>query len=79
MSGCLKSRTLEAYPELSKSIRYERALLYETLGRQAMARKDFERIYAVDPSFMEVRAKLGMSAAADRTGTATTPSAPAGC
>jgi tetratricopeptide (TPR) repeat protein len=39
-------------------IRYDRAVLYEEVGRKAQARREFERLYAEDPSFEDVRARL---------------------
>ena len=41
-------------PEVLLALRYERALTYEALGQKAKARKDFERIYAEDPSYQDV-------------------------
>lgn len=47
--------------ELRKTLLYERACLYETLGEKRKARKDFEKLYAQDPSFEDVAEKLGLT------------------
>ena len=44
--------------ELLKVIRYDRALAYEAAGQKARAKQDFERIFAQDPSFLDVRERL---------------------
>ncbi len=44
---------------LLRQLRYERALLLETLGRKAEAWREFARINAEDPGFADVRARLG--------------------
>jgi tetratricopeptide (TPR) repeat protein len=41
--------------------RYVRAAVYERAGRKALAKKDLERIYAEDPGFLDVAARLGVS------------------
>ncbi|MBE0455598.1 MAG: tetratricopeptide repeat protein [Roseovarius sp.] len=45
-------------------IRYDRAVLYERSGQRARARSEFERIYAADPAFEDLRTRLGISATA---------------
>lgn len=45
---------------LLHQIRYERAALYERLGRRAQARQEFERLYAEAPDFMDVKQRLGL-------------------
>ena len=45
---------------LLHQIRYERAALYERLGRRAQARQEFERLYAEAPDFMNVKQRLGL-------------------
>ena len=56
----LANRRRKDRPEgLLHQIRYDRAVLYEEVGRKAQARRDFERLYAADPSFEDVRARLG--------------------
>ena len=41
-------------------IRYDRAVLYEEVGQRGRARSEFERIYATDPMFDDVRMRLGL-------------------
>ncbi len=48
-------------PELMLALRYERGLVYEALGKQQLAKKDFETVYAEDPNFEEVSEKLKLS------------------
>ena len=50
--------------QLLKEIRYERAVAYEAAEKGAAARKDFERIFAADPAFRDVSARLGIAAPA---------------
>jgi tetratricopeptide (TPR) repeat protein len=45
---------------LLHQIRYDRAVLYDQLGRTAQARREFERIYAENMDFEDVRSKLNM-------------------
>ncbi|GIU84040.1 MAG: hypothetical protein KatS3mg008_0815 [Acidimicrobiales bacterium] len=47
-------------PELLRAIRYERAGVYEKLGRRKSAQRDLERIYADDPGYEDVAARLGL-------------------
>ncbi|MBT9259749.1 MAG: DUF4236 domain-containing protein [Clostridiales bacterium] len=47
--------------ELMKALQYERALLYEDLGEHPRARKELEKLYAEDPTFSDVAARLGLS------------------
>jgi tetratricopeptide (TPR) repeat protein len=49
-------------PEILRLSRYVRAHVYEQMGRNALARKDLERIYAEDPHFLDVGERLGMAA-----------------
>lgn len=46
---------------LMRQIRYDRAVLYADLGRNAQARREFERLYAEDPDFAEVRERLSIT------------------
>ena len=46
--------------ELLLALRYERALAYEALGEQRRARRDLERLYAEDPGYGDVAARLGL-------------------
>jgi tetratricopeptide (TPR) repeat protein len=45
-------------PELLKTVRYDRALSFSAVGQKAKARADFERLYAADPSYRDVREHL---------------------
>lgn len=53
----LKSRSRSA-PVLH-SARYHRARVYEEMGQPGRARQDFEAIYAQNPDFADVKARLG--------------------
>ena len=44
--------------DLMLTLRYERALTYESLGQSKRARSDFEKIYAEDPDFEDVEKRL---------------------
>ncbi len=46
--------------ELLLAVRYERACVYEDLGQKANARREFEKLYASDPSFEDVAERLGV-------------------
>lgn len=46
--------------DLLRAIRYERARAYEDLGNKAGARREYERIYASDPSYEDVADRLGL-------------------
>ncbi|MGQ9564307.1 MAG: DUF4236 domain-containing protein [Thermogutta sp.] len=46
--------------ELLRAVRYERALVYEELGKTARARSELEKIYAEAPSYLDVAARLGL-------------------
>jgi tetratricopeptide (TPR) repeat protein len=46
--------------ELLQALRYERALAYEDLGRRRQARSEFEKLYAEDPNYEDVAARLGL-------------------
>ena len=45
---------------LMHQIRYDRAVLYDQVGRKAQARREFERVYAEDPEFEDVAQQLGV-------------------
>ena len=47
---------------LLRQLRYERAVLYDEVGRRAQARRELERVYAEDPGFGDVRKRLGLAA-----------------
>jgi len=46
--------------ELRRAIRYERALVYQELGRASRARAELEKIYAEDPEHEDVARRLGV-------------------
>jgi tetratricopeptide (TPR) repeat protein len=46
--------------DLLRAIRYERACVYEDLGSQAQARREFEKLYAEDPSLDGLAERLGL-------------------
>lgn len=64
----MKDAALEAYkdalkskkrdPELLKEARYARGRLYLKMGKRAQARKEFEKVYAEDAGFRDVRSLL---------------------
>jgi len=59
----LANRRRKDRPEgLLHQIRYDRAVLYDQVGRKAQARREFERLYAADPSFEDVAERLGFAA-----------------
>jgi len=47
-------------PHILRRLRYERGKLHEEFGKAAMARKDFESVYAEDPRFEDVAQRLGL-------------------
>lgn len=46
--------------DLLRALRYERGLIYETLGRHGRARSEFERLYAEAPDYEDVAKRLGL-------------------
>ncbi len=44
--------------DLLRTLRYERGLVYESLGHRRRARADFEKIYAECPSYEDVESRL---------------------
>jgi tetratricopeptide (TPR) repeat protein len=57
-TGCL-SRRSGRDPELLRDIRYDRAAAYEQAGQKARARAEWERLYADDPTYRDVKQHLG--------------------
>jgi tetratricopeptide (TPR) repeat protein len=53
--------------QILREARYLRTAVYEHLGRPALARKDLERIYAEDPHYLDVAARLGVDLAPPST------------
>ena len=51
-------RTKDRAETLLREIRYQRALVYERLGKRAQARRELERVYAEDPGFEVVAQRL---------------------
>ena len=51
-------KTVHRDPGLLKAVRYDRALAFEQLGQRARATADLERLYAADPGYEDVRARL---------------------
>ncbi|MBF6605931.1 MAG: DUF4236 domain-containing protein [Chloroflexi bacterium] len=56
------AKTAGRDPGLLTAIRYDRALAYEKLGQHARAKADLERVYAADPGFEDVQARLAAMA-----------------
>lgn len=48
--------------ELRRTLRYERALVYEDLGRHKRSRSELEKIYAEAPDYEDVAVRLGVKA-----------------
>ncbi len=46
--------------KLLHALRYERALVYEDLGKKSRARAEFEKLYAESPTFNDVAKRLGI-------------------
>jgi len=42
------------------ALRYERGLVYEAMGQKRRARAEFEKLYAEDPDYEDVAARLGL-------------------
>ncbi len=47
--------------ELLKALAYERAEVYEELGKKSRARGEFEKLYARDPGLEDVAERLGVT------------------
>ena len=47
--------------DLRRALRYERALVYDDLGRASRARAELEKIYAEDPDHEDVAQRLGVA------------------
>jgi tetratricopeptide (TPR) repeat protein len=52
----LKSK--KRHPDILKAVRYERGITYEAMGKKPQARKDFERLFAEDSSYKDVRQRV---------------------
>jgi tetratricopeptide (TPR) repeat protein len=44
--------------ELLKAIRYDRGVAYAAVGQAGRARQDFEKVYAQDPAYLDVKQRL---------------------
>lgn len=53
-------RTKDRSQDVLLALRYERALVYADLGQQKESRADLEKIYASDPSYEDVKTRLGI-------------------
>ncbi len=53
-------KTKDRPQELMHALRYERAIVFDLLNDKVRARKEFELIYAENPTFEDVSVKLGM-------------------
>ncbi|MFW5653203.1 MAG: DUF4236 domain-containing protein, partial [Planctomycetota bacterium] len=56
----LLRRTKDRDPAFLQAVRYERARVYELLGRKSQAKRDLERLFADDPNYEDVAARLGI-------------------
>ena len=52
------AKTANRDADLLATVRYDRAMAFEHAGQKAKARADYERLYAADPSYRDVRARL---------------------
>jgi len=59
LTGALR-RKKDRAEELLRALRYERALVYEELGQRKRARTELEKLYAEDPDYEDVGARLGL-------------------
>ena len=57
--------------ELLHALRYERALVYEDLDQRRRARSELEKLYAEDPDYEDVAARLGIAAITPKGGNKT--------
>jgi tetratricopeptide (TPR) repeat protein len=48
--------------ELLTAIRYDRGAAYEKVGQSGRARQDFEKVFAADPGFLDVKERLAPKA-----------------
>ncbi len=61
LTGALRRRRGRS-EELLRALRYERALVYEALGKTRQARAELERLYAEAPDYEDVAERLGLEA-----------------
>ncbi|MEX2388201.1 MAG: DUF4236 domain-containing protein [Phycisphaeraceae bacterium] len=56
-------RTKDRSDELLQALRYERAMVYEALGKASRTRQELEKLYADAPDYEDVAERLGMAKA----------------
>jgi tetratricopeptide (TPR) repeat protein len=54
------AKTAKRDPELLATVRYDRAQALEQAGQKARAKADYERLYAADPDYRDVRDRLAV-------------------
>jgi len=60
LTGALRRRKARS-EELLRALRYEEwALVYEDLGQRRQARSELEKLYAENPDYEDVAARLGL-------------------
>jgi tetratricopeptide (TPR) repeat protein len=52
------AKTANRSPELLAAVRYDRALSFERAGQRARAKADYERLFATNPGYLDVRERL---------------------
>ncbi len=57
-AACRKRR--DRSEELLKAIRYERARVYQEMGKKSRARSEFEKLYSADPGYEDVAERLSI-------------------
>ncbi len=60
ISGCLSGRKDQS-KGLMHQIRYHRNVMHQQVERRTKARREFERLYAEDPSFEDVQERLDIT------------------
>lgn len=58
--NALQRRKKGRSPELLQAVLYERGLCFEDLGNSKKARQDFEKLYALNPDYENLRERLGV-------------------
>ena len=54
------AKTAKRDPGLLANVRYDRAQAFEQAGQKARAKADYERLYASDPAYRDVRDRLAV-------------------
>ncbi len=54
-------RTKDRSDELLRALRYERALVYDAMGQAQRARSELGKVYAEEPGYEDVAARLGLA------------------